>query len=235
MASPIKKRSGQGEPMCVGFAGKTVLILTALVLCVPPFAYSQGKQFEDLQQQIDQLKKQLQSIEPKPGPPGPQGPPGPKGEPGLTNGISRVVYGALVPAYDNAAPPGSRWQWARDPSIGSSPQATWDVAPGGTYDANAGFVNIRFSPPFLPDGSSAACIVSPTRGDAEFYVQDLAARLGYVPIYHQSAAPVYKLYWRWEIGNLFHVYSMMWGSYVDQGGNYHTIGVPSAFSFVCFQ
>lgn len=216
------------------FAGETLLILVAL-FCIPAFAYSQGKPFEGLQQQIDQLKSQLQNMQLKQGPPGPQGPTGPKGGPGLTNGVSRVVYGALVPTYDNAATPGSRWEWVRDTSIGSSPQGTWDIAPGGSYEANAGFVNIRFNPPFAPDASSASCIVSPTHGDADFYVQDLAARLGYVPMYHQSATPAYRLYWRWEIGNLFHVSSMMWGSYVDQGGNYHTIAVPSAFSFVCFQ
>jgi hypothetical protein len=100
---------------------KMVLTLAALVLCVPVIAYAaEGQPFKALQQQIDELKQQLQNIQLTPGPQGPAGPAGPtgatggtgaigatgpqglkgdtgpQGPPGVTNGIQRAIYGLVL-------------------------------------------------------------------------------------------------------------------------------------------
>jgi hypothetical protein len=62
---------------------KAVLVLMVLVLCIPVVAFgAEGQPFQQLQQQIDQLKIQLQNIRLTPGPAGPAGPPGPPGQKG---------------------------------------------------------------------------------------------------------------------------------------------------------
>src|SRR4030042_127030 len=71
---------------------KIVLALIALVLWVPaayaadvtltPDGKVPGTPFQALQQQIDQLKTQLQNIQLTPGPQGPAGPAGPAGPKG---------------------------------------------------------------------------------------------------------------------------------------------------------
>ena len=52
---------------------KTVLVLIGLVLFIPVVAFgTEGQPFKALQDQIDQLKMQLQNIQLTPGPPGQQ-------------------------------------------------------------------------------------------------------------------------------------------------------------------
>lgn len=105
---------------------KTVVVLIALVFCIPVITIAaEGQPFQNLQSQIDQLKTQLQNIQLTPGPQGPQGPAGPigptgpagpsgpagptgamgpagpegpqgpQGQPGITNGITKAVYGRI--------------------------------------------------------------------------------------------------------------------------------------------
>ena len=91
---------------------KAVLFLAVLLLCMPVIAFPAdgrvpGVPFQALQQQIDQVKNDLLSIESTPGPQGPQGPegpmgpagpqgpPGPTGPPGMANGITQVVGGEI--------------------------------------------------------------------------------------------------------------------------------------------
>jgi len=55
---------------------KKVLVLVVLVLLLPVVAYAaEGQPFKALQQQIDELKQQLQNIQLIPGPQGPVGRP----------------------------------------------------------------------------------------------------------------------------------------------------------------
>jgi hypothetical protein len=74
---------------------KIILILISILICLPVLGYAesgtQGKTFEALQQQIDELKQQIEEIQLIPGPKGdtgekgdtgPQGIQGPQGETG---------------------------------------------------------------------------------------------------------------------------------------------------------
>ena len=62
---------------------KTALVLIFIVLFIPVVALgAQGQPFEALQEQIDQLKIELQNIQLTPGPPGPAGPTGATGAAG---------------------------------------------------------------------------------------------------------------------------------------------------------
>lgn len=59
----------------------------------------QGQPFQNLQQQIDELKAQLSAIQlipGPPGPPGPQGPPGQPGKPGADGAVGPPGPGAVV-------------------------------------------------------------------------------------------------------------------------------------------
>jgi hypothetical protein len=87
-------------------AKKIVLTLLALVLCAPLIASAKDKDdddkvppggpFQALQQQINQLKHQLQNIQLIPGP---QGPAGPKGSQGLKGDTGATgATGAIGPA-----------------------------------------------------------------------------------------------------------------------------------------
>ena len=76
---------------------KTALVLIFIVLFVPVVAFGQqGQPFKALQEQIDQLKIQLQNIQLTPGPPGPAGPTGatgatgPKGVAGASFDVSKL-------------------------------------------------------------------------------------------------------------------------------------------------
>ena len=56
---------------------KTVVLLIALVLCIPAITFAaNGQPFQDLQNQINQLKSMIENIQLTPGP---QGPPGVSG------------------------------------------------------------------------------------------------------------------------------------------------------------
>ena len=81
---------------------KTALVLIFIVLFIPVVAFgAEGQPFKALQEQIDQLKIQLQNIQLIPGPQGPAGPTGatgatgPTGPAGVANGITRAVHGAV--------------------------------------------------------------------------------------------------------------------------------------------
>jgi len=64
---------------------KTALVLIFVVLFIPMVAFgAEGQPFKALQEQIDQLKVQLQNIQLTPGPQGPAGPAGPAGATGAT-------------------------------------------------------------------------------------------------------------------------------------------------------
>jgi len=73
---------------------KIMLVLVALILCVPMSAYSKkgGNPSDTLQQQIDELRLQIEEIQLIPGPPGPQGEQGIQGEQGPPGAID--VYDA---------------------------------------------------------------------------------------------------------------------------------------------
>jgi hypothetical protein len=87
------------ERVKIMIAKKIVFISMALVLWgVPTIVFAAGAPFDQLQQQIDQLKTQLQNIQRIPGPQGPQGPvgpTGPQGPPGGAGGVTHLVYGSL--------------------------------------------------------------------------------------------------------------------------------------------
>jgi hypothetical protein len=70
---------------------KTALVLIFIVLFIPVVAFgAEGQPFKALQEQIDQLKIQLQNIQLTPGPPGPPGPAGARGPAGPTGAIGPV-------------------------------------------------------------------------------------------------------------------------------------------------
>lgn len=81
---------------------KTALVLIFIVLFVPVVAFgAEGQPFKALQEQIDQLKIQLQNIQLTPGPQGPPGPAGPAGATGATGPVGAI--GPMGPAGPTGA------------------------------------------------------------------------------------------------------------------------------------
>ena len=139
---------------------KAVLFLVVLLLCMPVIAFPAdgrvpGVPFQALQQQIDQVKNDLLTIESTPGPQGPQGPQGPEGPmgpmgpagprgqegpPGVANGITKGVGGEIN-------------------SLGEVERST-----GFNYShtPNSGYYEIKFLTPFKNDKGPICLFSNPT-------------------------------------------------------------------------